>query len=220
MPRKVRSPTDPLSFIIQVPNMARNGTRSRKRRIQPGNTAAARPARRITRADNSSDTAFADLSQMLPHDGDAQEYEEPSSSPVQLFQQQGRMPISTFVCLLENKAHERCIAVSSSSRGAQCIAIASPKPGSQNTLLVTPCFDLSSHSILSDMLAVVTVSCAACQGQAMEHVLCIPMAFADEAGAPPAAHMVYLCSCEEMHSVVEEIAGLGLEARGTYTGMF
>ena len=43
-----------------------------------------------------------------------------------------------FMCLLESKAQERCIAVSSSVQGAQCIAIASPKPDSQNALRVKP----------------------------------------------------------------------------------
>ena len=54
----------------------------------------------------------------------------------------------------------------------------------------------------------------------MEHVLCVPMAFADEPDAPPVGHVVYLCTHDEMHSTVEEIAGQGLEVRGTFTGVF
>ena len=53
-----------------------------------------------------------------------------------------------------------------------------------------------------------------------ERVLCVPMAFADEPDAAPVGHMVYLCTCEDMQSTVDTFISLGVEARGTFAGVF
>ena len=54
----------------------------------------------------------------------------------------------------------------------------------------------------------------------MEHVWCVPMAFADEPDAASVGHMVHLCTCEDMQSTVDTVISLGVEARGTFAGVF
>lgn len=52
----------------------------------------------------------------------------------------------------------------------------------------------------------------------MEHVLCIPMAFSDSNTGSLSRHMVYICTCQEMHSTATQVLNLGIETRHSYEG--
>ena len=137
MPRKVRSPLQGICADIVVPNIALSiGRRKRRERPFRANSSAVRQRRREDRVDNSSEAAVSASPDALSDHDQAQAAGPPQDPSAQRLQQHAFMTLDTFICLLRINMQERCIAISSSSKGAQCIATATPKPGSQDTLKV------------------------------------------------------------------------------------
>ena len=215
MPRKVREDAEKaITITTVVRNSAVSSIQKKRRATQRGSSAIRRQRPSVKAGNNSKNSAA--LQQVLPDTDDAFAGSDTPMSPAGLATELPQdLALTYYICHLRIKAQERCTIVTSNEQGAQCVAVASPKPGCYNTLLVCQHIRFTSHLAVDWHL---TTWGWCCKDKAMEHVLCMPMAFSDSNTGSLSRHMVYICSCQEMQSTAAQVLSLGIEAKHSYEG--